>query len=107
MAATYKDNRFHIEANPDELQTWELIAIEQASIEKICLVLCRYVHNGNGQVDKDLPIKQPFRKMSTEQMNALMDGKGFEWLEELPMAQLRDVAQTFIQGATETLEKKA
>lgn len=103
----YKDNRYHIECDPDQLQTWELMEIEKLSISSICLVLCRYVANGNGAVDKDLPEKKPVRRLDTKEKKALMDGKGYEWLELLPVADLRNVAKTFMEGATEAMEKKA
>jgi len=103
----FKDNRYHIECDPSQLQTWELMEIEKLSVSSILLVLCRYVANGDGAVDKELPEKRPLRRMSNEDKDALMDGKGYMWLEELPVTQLQNVARTFVDGATESLEKKA
>ncbi len=81
--------------------------IEKLSISSICLVLCRYVANGSGAIDKDLPDKKPLRRMSQKEKDALMDSKGYMWLEDMPVNQLQGVATTFMEGATEAMEKKA
>jgi hypothetical protein len=104
---TYKDNRLHIECNPEELQTWELMALETNSIQDMCLVLCRYVANGNGPIDKDLPERKALRKLTKGEKNQLMDGQGYEWLENMPVNQIQSVVKAFLDGATETLQKKA
>lgn len=104
---TYNDNRLHIECDPAELQTWELMAIEKVNLEQVCLVLCRYVANGSGPVSKDLPDKKPLRKLTRDEKNQLMDSPGFEWLESLSIPMLQSVTRTFIEGATEAAEKKA
>lgn len=104
---TYNDNRLHIECDPAQLQTWELIALEKNSVEQVCLILCRYVANGNGPIDKDLPEKKPFRKLTKDEKELLMNGAGFEWLEEMPVERIQSVVKTFLDGATEALQKKA
>jgi hypothetical protein len=104
---TYKDNRLHIECDPEELQTWELMALETNSIQDMCLVLCRYVANGNGPIDKDLPERKALRKLTKGEKDQLMDGQGYEWLENMPVNQIQNVVKTFLDGATETLQKKA
>lgn len=102
-----KDNRLHIECDPEQLQTWELMALEKLSIEGMLLVLCRYVANGSGVISADLPDKKPIRKLTNDEKNQLMDSEGFEWLESMPATRIRDVASTFIDGASEALQKKA
>lgn len=84
------------------------MAIEELSVKNICLILSRYVANGSDEpISKNLPDKKPIRKLSKDELNQLMDSEGFEWLETLPANKLRSVAEAFIEGATESLEKKA
>ena len=104
---SYKDNRLHIECDPEQLQTWELMALETNSIHDMCLVLCRYVANGSGAIDKDLPERKALRKLTKDEKNQLMDGQGYEWLENMPVNQIQNVVKAFLDGATETLQKKA
>lgn len=102
----YKDNRLHIECDPNKLKTWELMVLEKNQIEPAMLVLCRYVVNGNGPIDKDLPDKKPLRRLTEDEKNQLMDGQGFMWLEDLEVSLLQETMRTFIDGASEALEKK-
>jgi len=107
MTTEFNDNRIHIKADPSQVQMWELMELESLKIKNVCLVLCRYVANGNGYISHDLPEKKPLRRMSDSEKEELMNSAGFEWLETLQFELLKDVASTFVDGASESIEKKA
>ena len=92
------DNRLHLEVDPKQVETWELLVAESAKIGDWLLMFSRYVANGRGILCPDLPT-DPIDELTPEQIATIKNSEAYKALKRFKTAQLKAAAESFAEQA--------
>lgn len=96
---TVKDNRYHLEVDPKQVETWELGVLESARVLDWLLVFSRYLANGSGLVSPGLPTT-PLDELTDKERQEIMSSKAYKALKHFKMAALKSAVESFQEQIT-------
>lgn len=92
----YRDVRLHLEVDPKQVETWELVALESNQVSKWILIFPRYLSNGRGLVSPGLP-NTPIDRLTKEEKQQITSSEAYKALERLKTPDLRAAANSFME----------
>ncbi len=92
------DNRPKIEVDPKQIETWELMVMEEGKITGFIMVFARYLVRNGQPVSPEIPHK-PHDEMTRAERAQVENSEAYRYLKRMGIAQLRAAAESFMEQA--------
>lgn len=96
--ATFKDNRFRLVVDSKQIETWEVMVMEDGNLTKAMMVFARYLHRGDSLVSPELP-SDPIDELPKAEIARIKESDAYKALKRFKMPQLLAAAKSFSNQA--------
>lgn len=94
----FVDNRARIEVDAKQVETWEIMVMEEGNISKALLVFSRYLARNGAPVSPDLP-SAPVDELTKAEMAQIRNSEAYRQLKRMKLPMLKQAVQAFVEGA--------
>ena len=93
----FVDNRIKVEAK--QVETWEIMVMEEGNITKAMMVFSRYLSRGDQLVSPGLP-SDPVDELNKADIAMIKNSDAYKALKRFKLPQLKAAIQAFVEGAS-------
>lgn len=95
----FVDNRVQIDVDARQVETWEIMVMEEGNITKAMMVFARYLARGGRKVSPDLP-SAPVDELNKADIALIKNSEAYRQLKRMKLPELRGAIESFVEGAS-------
>ena len=95
----YVDNRMKIEVDSKQVETWEIMAMEEGNITKAMMIFARYLCRGDKPISPGLP-SDPVDELNKADTAMIKNSDAYKLLKRFKLPELKAAIEAFVEGAS-------